>query len=251
MRLQTGPLAIAPLWMITNKAIPAGALRLWMYLHAVYTHRTADLSRSDMASLMDVTVETIDRWLKSLVDEGCLIVTKQRSANNAWLPNEYELCMVQGSHMDMGRYPDKIPLPPPKKAPQRTNRSRARQSGVIYRDSTSTVLEVKHTTHPYFHEWYHLYRRKAKKQAALKAWDKLGLETDDALRELVMQGTRRYLEYWKAHATDMRYIPHPSTWLNNRQWEDDVSTTAPVPLSKQTQRIQSASQQFLERHTDD
>ncbi len=56
------------------------------------------------------------------------------------------------------------------------------------------MLEVKHTTHPYFHEWYHLYRRKAKKQAALKAWDKLGLETDDALRELVMQGTRRYLD---------------------------------------------------------
>ena len=251
MRLQTGALAVVPLWMVLNKNIPAGALRLWLYLHAVYTNKRTELSRAEMADLMDVTVETIDRWIHALRDEGCLKVIHNRTEKNGWMPNEYELIMVQGSHIDVATYHDKIPLPEPTTSTEKTARSRMRQAGVLYKElSTNKDQVVQKTTHPRFKEWWRQYPRKAKKQAALKVWDKLDVETDDELWESISEGTKRYNQYWRANQTAQRYIPHPTTWLRQQQWEDELPTPTPK-VSKQTQSLVSASEGFLSRHKEE
>lgn len=65
-----------------------------------------------------------------------------------------------------------------------------------------------------FDVFWTCYPRKVAKPAALKAWK--ALRPDDALADRmisVIQATQ-----W---SPEQKYIPHPSTWLNERRWEDE------------------------------
>jgi len=155
MKLQTGAIAICPLWMILNTNIPSGALRFWLYLHAVHNQKRSDLSRADLSDLLDVTVDTIDRWIAVLKNEGCLRVIHNRTKGDGWLPNEYELIMVQGTHQAT---PEKIPLPSPDSGAKRPARSRARQAGLLYRDvqldKNKEDRAIATELHPRFAAWW-------------------------------------------------------------------------------------------------
>lgn len=65
-----------------------------------------------------------------------------------------------------------------------------------------------------------LYPRKVGKNPAKKAWKALKIkDTDDALLERIMASLRNCVnEEWKTRNLDM--IPHPSTWIRERRWED-------------------------------
>jgi DNA replication protein DnaC len=62
---------------------------------------------------------------------------------------------------------------------------------------------------PEFDAFWTLYPRKVAKLAALRAWNKrvAPLEVPD-----VMAGLNQY-------------IPHATTWLNGRRWEDDLGAS--------------------------
>jgi hypothetical protein len=65
------------------------------------------------------------------------------------------------------------------------------------------------------------YPRKVAKLAAWNAWDKLWAETGDPtwLAETILEGIAWYAENeWQER--DPQHIPHLSTWLNQRRWED-------------------------------
>lgn len=66
-----------------------------------------------------------------------------------------------------------------------------------------------------FREWYEKYPRKIDPTKARKAWDKL--KVDEPLFEKIMLG----LDKWIASWDDPQFIPHPTTWLNNRRWESE------------------------------
>ena len=76
-----------------------------------------------------------------------------------------------------------------------------------------------------FDSFWAEYPKKVKKPEALKAWAKLKPE-DGGVFEKVMEGLRR----WKASdqwtRDGGRFIPNPATWINNRQWEDEVRGAA-------------------------
>ena len=67
----------------------------------------------------------------------------------------------------------------------------------------------------WFNEFWSLYPRKVKKQDAYKAF--LKICKDEGTFRLIMDGLRKQLPTWK----DPQYIPHPTTWLNGKRWEDE------------------------------
>ena len=71
-----------------------------------------------------------------------------------------------------------------------------------------------------FERFWHLYPRKTNKQAARRAWNKL--KPDLLLCSQMSQALKRQIasEQWLRDGG--RYIPHPSTWLNGRRWEDET-----------------------------
>lgn len=81
------------------------------------------------------------------------------------------------------------------------------------------------------------YPRKEAKPRAAQAWVKLvkqGVITPEMLPLIKAAIERQKLtEQWKRGI-----IPHPSTWLNNHRWEDEVEIVAPaVPAAHRLQKV--------------
>ena len=73
---------------------------------------------------------------------------------------------------------------------------------------------------PAFDTFWAEYPNKVKKPNAIRAWEKL--KPDAALAEKIMQGLARWKESDQWTRDNGRFVPHPATWLNGRQWEDEV-----------------------------
>ena len=69
-----------------------------------------------------------------------------------------------------------------------------------------------------FASFWALYPRKTAKAEAQKAWAKLSL--DHSLLELITAGLATHIACADWVKEDGKYIPHASTWLNQRRWED-------------------------------
>lgn len=78
-----------------------------------------------------------------------------------------------------------------------------------------------------FINFWKIYPRKVSKADAEKAFKK-ALAT--ATSVLILEKTKKYAE--SVAGKDQKYIPHASTWLNGRRWEDE-----PVALSQKSDYV--------------
>lgn len=77
-----------------------------------------------------------------------------------------------------------------------------------------------------FEKFWEAYPKGKSKQAAIRAWD--ALKPDDSMLHAMALGLMRDMgsDQWK----DPHYIPHASTWINQRRWEDEPDKpVAPTP----------------------
>jgi len=76
-----------------------------------------------------------------------------------------------------------------------------------------------------FEDFWRIYPRKVDKNGSYQKWLRAGADDSKALTETIIADVKRRIDgEWSK--TDIRYIPHPSTYLNQRRWEDEVSATA-------------------------
>jgi hypothetical protein len=82
---------------------------------------------------------------------------------------------------------------------------------------------------PLFDRFWEAYPLKAARLAARKAWAKL--RPDGALLDVLLAALARQKEsaQWREGV-----IPHASTWLNGRRWEDEVLVAGSVPDPQET-----------------
>ena len=69
-----------------------------------------------------------------------------------------------------------------------------------------------------FNEFWSLYPRKIAKATARKAWAKLSAEQ----QLMAAKAIDTHCQYWRAKETELDFIPHASTWLNQERWEDEL-----------------------------
>ena len=71
-----------------------------------------------------------------------------------------------------------------------------------------------------FEKFWKLYPRKVKKATAEAAWKKLDL-TPEVLTSIMTALARQAssIDWLKSNG---QFIPHPTTWLNGKRWEDEV-----------------------------
>jgi hypothetical protein len=74
-----------------------------------------------------------------------------------------------------------------------------------------------------FERWWALYPRKVAKFSARKSWARL--VRSRAMATAVTQALAKQIDYygWTEADFDPRLIPHPTTWLNQHRWEDEVA----------------------------
>lgn len=82
-----------------------------------------------------------------------------------------------------------------------------------------------------FENFYAAYPKRKNKQAALKAFKKL--KPDDKLFGNIMAALDKQKNSDEWQRENGRFIPLPSTWLNNRRWEDEITTDGKEDRPKQ------------------
>jgi hypothetical protein len=95
-----------------------------------------------------------------------------------------------------------------------------------------------------FIDFINVYPRKEKKSDAEKIWKRKKL---DHLADLIIEDVKKRIE---SHVPwHDGYIPHPTSYLNGKRWEDDIQTTPSAKSSKQSpmQRMAEALRKDNER----
>lgn len=80
------------------------------------------------------------------------------------------------------------------------------------------------TTSASFERFWEAYPRKVAKQVAAKAWNKLHPNPELVDHMIAAIERQKQTQQWQKDNGD--FIPHPSTWLNGRRWEDEVTDTS-------------------------
>jgi hypothetical protein len=86
-----------------------------------------------------------------------------------------------------------------------------------------------------FERFWEAYPRKVGKGAARRIWDRIkpdGRLAAAMLRTLEWQTAS---EQWTKD--NGQYVPHPSTWLNQRRWEDQPIGSSPEPESPEVEAV--------------
>ena len=126
--------------------------------------------------------------------------------------------------------------------------SHAVESVTVTPNGSPTPLPVSAPNNlPGFSEFWQLYPRKTGKDRARKAWERKGCE---AIRSVVVQALRDQLPALEreGHRDNGNFCPHPTTWLNDGRWKDEVSEqNTGVLLSDLERRNLEAGRRFVAR----
>ena len=92
-----------------------------------------------------------------------------------------------------------------------------------------------------FDEFYKLYPRKVGRFMANKSFKKLSRRD----KMLAYDGLLNYIGFWEHNKTEKQFIPHPSTWLNQRRWEDELDL--PKSAKEKSKDIRSEVIQYRKK----
>lgn len=77
-----------------------------------------------------------------------------------------------------------------------------------------------------FATWWGAYPKKVARAAAEKLWRRLSEQEQQA----AFEGLAAHCRYWTAKGQEWDYLPHATTFLNQRRWEDEIpEATASLP----------------------
>lgn len=155
-------------------------------------------SNNMLADTMSVSIETIQRYLNKLETKGYI----KREIDNGvarkiWVTSKMiggNLKTETSTHLNNDTPPPQI------------------QGTDIY---TNNNKSNKYTN--IFEQVWVLYGKVGNKLTASRAWDKLNRHT----QRLVFEHIPKYIENHRTHKK-LEYVPHLSTYLNGRRWEDEL-----------------------------
>lgn len=141
-----------------------------------------------------------------------------------------------------GKAKEKVsPTPPYKEKGEREKRQENRE--------TREDVELHNaSTGKMFEEFWSEYPRKVSRKAALRAFrtavgdGRLCDSRREALFRDVMRGLRAHKRSSQWNRDGGQYIPHPSTWLNQERWNDEVDCDPSVKSSDSEARMSHADE---------
>lgn len=170
-------------------------------------------------------LSTLRRHILDLEEAGLLQIV-HKFADNMKRPNQYVLNInSQNRAIDP---PNRMDPPSELDGPLPPNRMI--EPGIKNSNKTNTVDQQGNYL---FDSFWKAYPKKTNKEFAKRVFEKLRVDQpllDKILHSLHIQ-TRTV---WKDK--DVQYIPHPSTWLNGKRWEDEVAAP-PMTAAERMKRM--------------
>ena len=162
----------------------------------------------------DTTVNDIDIMIKNMVNIGLLLINKDNTLLkvknwtdhqkiNRPTPSKYDF--VRGEIIP---FTEESVRPHGVLTTNRIERNRIERNRIHQSKKKDELFEV----------WYFKYPRKVGKQAAIKAFSKL----DKKHKQICIDVIDGHVRHWIQLETGMEHIPHPSTWLNEGRYDDQL-----------------------------
>ena len=142
------------------------------------------------------TPKMVQKAIKKFSDLGLLVIEHRTLENGGYTSNRYHL-KLEG----VAEYPRVIIDP-----------GQGKQTTSNTKDETKENLERR------FNLFWSMYPRKVGKKDARTMFKRVNKKESEKL----MYGLKRFIEENKN--TEKRYIPHPSTWINQERWNDYFET---------------------------
>jgi phage replication O-like protein O len=200
-------------------------LIVWRFTYG-FNRKSHAFAVSFLSEATGLNARAVKRELAALIDGKVLMVVKEatnKASRELAFNKDYEAWKVEKRGDNM-RQMDMFEVTNP--TPQKQSRGDKSDTQDRYKDLKK---DIKDNT--VFDDFYKAYPRKIKKEAAKKAWDKLVKEKVDLT--MIVLNTINYAETCKLIGTETKYIPHPSTYLNQKQFED-YPTIDPEGLANST-----------------
>lgn len=171
-------------------------------------------SQNRLAEESEQSVESVRRHIRGLEDRGLISTERRTVPGQKRATNRYVLAVDGAStgqsdrHISTGQTED-LPV----------NQDGFYRSPVTDEPSVEpSLVEPPDTATGRFDEFWANYPRKVGKGAARKAWAKAVKEMDP---EDLIRATVEFAHWLRRERTEVRFIPHPATWLNQERWADE------------------------------
>lgn len=138
------------------------------------------------------TVKSVQQAIKHFTEIGYIVVEHRKNENGGYTSNRYHL-----------KLPSAINYP-----------STTEDTTLVSKSTNNTKEDTKIIYSDNFEKFWSLYPRKIGKHQA----NKLFLKIDESLIYKVIKATEIFVR--NNLTTDIKYIPHPTTFLNQRRYED-------------------------------
>jgi len=158
------------------------------------------------ADLYEVDKNTVSGWIGQLKTRGYITVQLEYKEGTKQILHRYIRINGEGIHkiIDTSLQKDGYPI--------------------------NEIIEVNKTINntfnntvnnkDYFSQFWDFYPRKAGKESARKAWEKL--QPNEELMALIANNIQERIDKGEWRKDNKSYILHASTFLNQKRWEDEV-----------------------------
>ena len=166
--------------------------------------RQCNPSQKLLAEECSMGLSTLKRHINDLEEAG-YVETVNVFKDNIQRPNQYLLKF--SSSQNRATPPSESGYPP---SPNRATESELR----------TRIEPIVGQGNPLFDTFWKVYPKKTNKEFAKRVFAKL--KVDQPLLDKILHSLSIQVRtIWKDK--DVQYIPHPSTWLNGKRWEDEIS----------------------------
>lgn len=152
--------------------------------------------------------------VKELVEIKILLRTPKRDENNNFAGWDW---IINPTEKDLENLKDPFrKLPTPEVAKTGTS-----QNGDEISNNKTSKTKLNNNNNNNiceFENFWIIYKRKIDKGRAEKSFNRLTAQE----KILAVAGAKKWAEKWETEKTDLEFIPHPTTWLNNKRWEAEI-----------------------------
>lgn len=208
-------------WVLTDPKISISAKGLYALLCAFAGDKGHAFPGTELLShQLNISKPTLQKVIKELKDHGVVHVEQVRRdgrfGHNVYslLPKGYIPTVVK--NFDNGKADDSNT-----DDSNLNTKNNSPNTNSLNSNSNKNTSSSNDDRSPYsesFERWWAIYPRKLSKGRAWKIWkqDKLDKRVDELIEKLQQQVAIQYSQ------TETKYIPHPSTYLSDGRYDDEV-----------------------------
>lgn len=209
--------AAVPNWIVTDESISSHEKLVYLVLSSqIGGQGTWFMSHKQIGAMAGISIASVKRALDGLRKRGVLTWTQRIDpTSGAQMGNSYRLL---SDRLGQGELPPSSERATPSLSVSDQNKNPEQEP----EQENPPTPQGGSERDEEFEKIWAMWPRKVGKPAAQKAY---ASAVKRAKPEVIAAGVTAALQFFARERTEIRFVPHLSTWLNQNRWEDELTPT--------------------------